>query len=177
MRLLAVFCFALAACSGSNDLTSFTGAYSISEWTENPAACDSPGPSILSGQQDHGLMVKNVDFLGQKFVDVATCLDTEECNRFLADNTIHLPHALDGGNDHDGWTGDTVIAFDTATACSGEVIHAILTGEGDGVSLRLEDTMAPDFARDASGMCTTDNAKAAVTLVPCGSVQIITGVP
>jgi len=159
---------------GSSDETSFAGTYVIQDWTENLASCDAPGPSILSGQQDRGVMVKNADFLGQKFVNTTTCFDTEECNRFLHDNTLHLPFALDSGSDADGWSGDFVVAFDNTTACSGDVTHAILTGEGDGVTLRIEKTHLASFPRDASDACTTDDAQTVAKTVPCTSVQIIT---
>jgi hypothetical protein len=179
MRIVVSIALACAACNGggSDELTSFSGAYTIQDWTENPTACDSAGPSILASQQNKGLMVKSVNFLGQKFVDAATCLDSDECNRFLDDNTIHLPNALDKGSDGAGWTGDFVVAFGTSTACSGDVTHAILTGAGDGVSLRLEKTTVTSFPADSSGQCSTDAATAAAAGLPCSSVQIITGVP
>jgi hypothetical protein len=158
----------------SSDETSLAGVYVIQDWTENLASCGAPGPSILSGQQDHGVMVKNADFLGQKFVNATTCLDTEECNQFLNDNTIHLPFALDGGSDAEGWSGNFVVVFDNTTACSGDVTHAILTAEGDGVTLRIEKTHLASFPRDASDACTTDDAQTVAKTVPCTSVQIIT---
>lgn len=175
MVRFALLLLVVAACNDDDSLTSFTGVYTLSSWTENAADCAAEGPSVLD-QRPPMVYIKTDNFLGVEFVNVVSCDDLAECQAKANDaNTIHLGgFTFDEGSDSTGWRSTTAFGFESEGTCDGSVTETVMTSPIDG-TIRIESrrTDAPPFPADAAGECPDEAVIAAAAGQPCTALEVV----
>lgn len=165
---------ALGGCGGDSG-SAFEAVYTISVWTENPAAC-TEGASILP-QPDTAIFIKHENFLGTRFLNGVRCSDVAECvNEAQDDETLQLGgYTFEDGNDANGWSGGFFYGFpaDDGT-CTGDFEQHVLTGEA-GVEIRIESRTVPvgPIPGDGEGGCEYQTAKEAARDGTCTALAVL----
>jgi hypothetical protein len=170
----ALLVIALAACGGSDSLTSLEGVYTIQTHTQNPTSCAAEGTSTLPGS-DPVLYIKSENFLGSKFVNVVTCNDVTECQTKARDDmTLNIGgFAFDKGSDSAGWTSHNAFGFLVQGMCQGDVNDSTLTNAGGSIRIEARQIEAVPFA--PTGMDCSDAAtEAAAAGQPCTQLEVLT---
>lgn len=154
------------------------GIYEITAWTDNPASCDSEGPSVIENQFETWFYLRVDDLFGHEFLNAPNCADLAECETAAADDTITFGSGwlFETGSDSKGWRGTTSSAsVGLGEQCTGGVTEHLLTSAGDGI-VRIEsrERMAQPFAPDSEGFCDTDAAAEAAEGQPCIRLEVVT---
>jgi hypothetical protein len=97
LALLVPLALAHVACGDSDDkssdgaeggvsdaaVASFEGLYELDAYTENPSACDTPGPSTFEAKTDRLFVMVGASAFGQKYLQLASC-DEASCASTVA---------------------------------------------------------------------------------------------
>jgi hypothetical protein len=184
MKFIKLFCLITVVgvfhgCGGDSGLsTSLEGIYSITTKTVNETGCDSEGDSVLEAQNNKMLYVQIQEFFVQ-FLSAIECLDLAGCREDAGGESMILGgYTFAGGNDSDGWIGESTGAFsdfDNEGKCTGYVIDIKMTSTGEG-TIKIESRRRESlpFDKDSEGFCDTDDAHAAAEGQPCVQYEVIT---
>lgn len=169
--LLLGLALPLLACSDDEPLTGLEGIYTITTWTENPQACDAEGPSVATSH-DPLVYLKAESFFGTDFVNIVSCADQAECESMARDeDTLHLGgFVFENGNDRDGWTSRSVVAFESGGMCNGFVSDDTMTATGQVIRIEERTRDVPAF----TGECTDEAVEERAAALPCNELEIIT---
>jgi hypothetical protein len=180
--LAALFTVLGAACSDSDAEIGpeLYGVYRIDAFTENAAACDAEGGSVLADDRDHAAVYGSKDFFGSA-LNVHVCADVARCRdgvRAAMEGrgriaVLDIAFRQRKGDHYEGILITT--GFSGGSICrDAEVTNATVRGMAD-AGLRLETrTVVADHPPDGRGFCTTDDTKRAAAGKPCGRLQVIT---
>ena len=177
LSLALVLGAGLAACGGDEG-SELLGIWQVTAWSENPAACDSPGDSVLDQMNEQHLAVFEGEFFGVEFVQAVPCGDPADCQAILdEEDTLFLDgYIFESGSDEDGWTGRSTFAsedFETGD-CVGTVNAHTMRPVSAGLEIDTIRTEVSGFGKDEDGFCDTDAAAELAEGEPCTGRELLT---
>ena len=179
-----------AACGGdggglsSELLAGFEGVYQLDTATENPAACDVEGPSVLDTIAPKQFVALALKMLTINGLQVISCADDAGCASTVA-------QAKSGGGWAAAWSwffSESVGAnalgglsassgFQQSGTCTERTYTALtLTRAGDVLRIEARRTDLADVPAD-NGICWAEPAKqrSEAAALPCSSLRVLTG--
>ena len=168
----------LVACGDDGDgpLSNLYGIYEVTSWSENEAACDVDGPSVLDEKIEKFLVVKEQAFI-YRFVATEGCETLEACREVVADDTINLMsgYIFNEGSDSNGWTGYSSSAVGSGEGtCTGVYNQYTLSSpEANVVELVKQTHEVAGVGLDSDDFCDTDEVTSRGPSEPCQSREVI----
>jgi hypothetical protein len=190
LEIVAVAMLGAAACGGdggglsSELLGGFEGVYQLDAATENPAACDAEGPSVLDTIAQKQFVALGLKMLTINGLQVISCADDAGCASTAA-------NAKGGGGWAAAWGwffSESVAAdqlgglsassgFAQGGTCTERSYTALAVMRvGDGLRIDERRTDLADAPAD-NGICWAEPAKqrAEAAGLPCSSLRVLTG--
>jgi len=168
----------------SDVLAGFEGIYQLDAATENPAACDAEGPSILDTITQKQFVAIQLQMLTAKGLQLISCADDAGCA-----STANMVRAGGGWGGEWGWFLSRSAGVDQLgglSASSGFQQNGTCTGrsytdlllarQADALRLETRTTALADLPAD-NGICWADAAKeqSEAASRPCSSLRVLTG--
>jgi hypothetical protein len=185
-RVMALVLAVLAGCGGGDgDGKASLGPqeqalYKIDTFTENTAACDAEGASVLKDSADHVIVFLSSDAFGEA-LHAHLCADPAICRsemRAQLENkgsisVFDLDFRENKGDFLSGYYITT--GFSMGTSCmEAEVTSSTLRRPADGKLTLEARSVIVDHPPDSQGFCSTDDTRRAAAGKPCNRLRVVT---
>lgn len=187
--LLLALSLTAGACSDDGASNSFgdiaasmEGIYRIDTHTENLAACEPGGDSLISSEVHGYLAVQNRPIFGIPNLSMISCGSPADCRETLAawdrNESFNIDfsfavQAADGNGSLVGEGASTGFGWE-GTCTEGSTFQTVAALEGEALDIVQRRTIADDYPADADGYCTTDLAKEHAAGNSCSQLEHLT---